>query len=174
MAGKNPVMVVAGLVLVLVALGLYQWTVLQENASLREETSLARQMLGKLKREKEEVQNRLAEISMTLDNKKRYISDIDGKFLKANADMESKNTALQRCTTERDGCIAEKKKVGEEAAKQKNELKAKTDQLAKTEEERKKVQTELEEFKKLCAVVDMTKELPKKLCPQAPASPPKA
>ncbi|XP_041037519.1 myosin-13-like [Carcharodon carcharias] len=161
MGGKNPLLFVVVLLILLIALGIYQWTVMTENALLKQEATLVRESTGKLKREKEDTQSLLAEMSITLDDKKRYISDIDGKFLKVNADLENKNKALQQC-------IEEKKKMGEDATKQKNELKTKEDQLKKMEEEKKKVEADLEEFKKLCEVADNSKELTKKLCPQAP------
>ncbi|XP_059499013.1 cingulin [Stegostoma tigrinum] len=161
MAGKNPLVILAGLLLLLVALAFYQWTLMTENGRLKAESGKAWDMVSQLKKERSEAQNRLAEISMTLDDKKRYISDLDGRFLKANADLEVKVKALQQCGDE-------KKKVVDDAEKQKVEVKSKQDELKKMEEEKKKVETSLEEFKKLCEVADRTKELTKKLCPQEP------
>ncbi|XP_067878869.1 protein GOLM2-like isoform X2 [Heterodontus francisci] len=159
MGGKNPLVIVVGLLFLLIALAFYQWTVMSENALLKQENGQVREVTGKLRKARDDLQNQLTEISMNLDDKKRYISDIDDKFLKANAELESKNNALN-------GCMEEKKKVGDNAEKQKNEFKSKEDQIKKMEEEKKKVETDLEEYKKLCTVANMTTDLAKKLCPQ--------
>ncbi|XP_072405064.1 protein GOLM2-like [Chiloscyllium punctatum] len=162
MGGKNPLFIVVGLLMLLAALAYYQWTVMSENGLLRAESARAREAAGQMKKEKDEVQNRLAETSMSLDDKKRYISDLDGRFLKANADLEVKVKALQQCGDE-------KKKLADDVEKQKGEVKAKADELKKMEEEKKKVEANLEEFKKLCEVADKMKDLTKKLCPQQPS-----
>ncbi|GCC41269.1 hypothetical protein chiPu_0025215 [Chiloscyllium punctatum] len=101
MGGKNPLFIVVGLLMLLAALAYYQWTVMSENGLLRAESARAREAAGQMKKEKDEVQNRLAETSMSLDDKKRYISDLDGRFLKANADLEVKVKALQQCGDEK-------------------------------------------------------------------------
>eukprot|EP00061_Rhincodon_typus_P004699 g23218.t1 len=101
MVGKNPLVIVVGLLLLLIALAFYQWTLMTENGQLKVESAKVRDMVSQLKKEGSEVQNRLAEISMTLDDKKRYISDLDGRFLKANADLEVNVKALQQCRDEK-------------------------------------------------------------------------
>ncbi|XP_078061810.1 uncharacterized protein LOC144487599 [Mustelus asterias] len=156
---KNPLVIVAGLLILLAALGFYQWTLMTENALLKQEGAVARASTNKLRRERDSAQSQVAELSMSLDDRKRYISDIDGKFLRVNAELESKSKELQQCN-------GEKKKMGEGAEKQKNDLKTMEGQLKKMEEEKKKVQTDLEEYKKLCGLLDKGKEneLTKKLC----------
>ncbi|XP_038643154.1 uncharacterized protein PFB0765w-like [Scyliorhinus canicula] len=159
MGGKNPMVVVVVLLVLLFALAFYQWTLMTENALLKQEGVLVRDSTGKLKRERDAAKSQVAELTMGLDDKKRYISDIDGKFLKANAELENKHKELQKCTEE-------KNKMGEDVEKQKNDLNTKEEQRKKLEEEEKKLAADLEEYKKLCGVVDKTKanDLTKKLC----------
>ncbi|XP_078288103.1 uncharacterized protein LOC144612382 [Rhinoraja longicauda] len=147
-----------GLVALVAAMVLYMWTVLSENSLLKKEFDQVRGEGGQLKHARDQFQRELEESTMILNDKKHYISEIDGKFLRVNADLEKKVTELQQC-------IGQKTKISAEAEKQKNDLKAKDDRQKTLEGEKKNVENVLEEFKKLCAS-NNTGDMLKKLCPK--------
>eukprot|EP00062_Callorhinchus_milii_P027037 gi/632989867/ref/XP_007883877.1/ PREDICTED: uncharacterized protein LOC103173015 [Callorhinchus milii] len=149
------------LIVLVILISVYQWRLLSENKLLKADLEHLKIHLTKMDDDRQNLLNQKSELSMSLENKKRYISDVDGKFIVMKDELDNKEKSLQDCGDE-------KGKMKQEIEKLQADVKQTEDNRKAMGDEKQKTVTELEEFRKLCTIVDKKQELAIKLCPPPP------